>query len=288
MFRFAKPIYIGFGNAKTLIWKGVIMRYIIDHDYHIHSQLSECSSHPEQTTENILKYAKQNNLKRICLTDHFWDEIVGNPSEWYAPQDFAHICKALPLPQDDEVEFLFGCETDFDKLFRVGVSKERLDKFDFIIIPTTHLHMPNFTYYEEDSSPESKAKLWTLRLEKLFELDLPWHKIGLAHLATPLITPTSREDYLKTLDLIPSDEMERVFGKAAELGVGIEINRDDMNFSDAEADTVLRMFRIAKAQGCKFYLGSDAHNPKGFEITMGLFNRGIDWLELTEDDKFKF
>ena len=262
------------------------MRYIIDHDYHIHSQLSECSSHPEQTTENILKYAKKNGLKKICLTDHFWDEIVGNPSDWYRPQDFAHICKALPLPKDDEVEFLFGCETDFDKLFRVGVSKKRLDKFDFIIIPTTHLHMPGFTIDEKDFSVENRARLWVERLDNLFDYNLPWKKIGIAHLACSLITPSSREDFLKTLSLIPNEEMERVFSKAAELGVGIEINRDDVNFSDDEAETVLRMFRIAKNQGCKFYLGSDSHNPRGFENAVDLFNRGIDLIGLTENDKF--
>jgi histidinol phosphatase-like PHP family hydrolase len=132
------------------------MRYVVDHDYHIHSQLSECSSHPEQTTANILKYAKNNGLKKICLTDHFWDDLVGSPSPWYAPQDFAHICEALPLPKDDEVEFVFGCESDFDKIFRVGVSKERLDKFDFIVIPTTHLHMRRngFFFASFGASPE--------------------------------------------------------------------------------------------------------------------------------------
>ena len=31
------------------------MRYIADHDLHIHTQLSLCSGHPEQTKENILK-----------------------------------------------------------------------------------------------------------------------------------------------------------------------------------------------------------------------------------------
>lgn len=33
------------------------MRYSFDHDLHIHSQISSCSNHPEQTTERILQYA---------------------------------------------------------------------------------------------------------------------------------------------------------------------------------------------------------------------------------------
>ena len=35
------------------------MKYIIDHDLHLHSQLSLCSGHPEQTTEAMLKYAAE-------------------------------------------------------------------------------------------------------------------------------------------------------------------------------------------------------------------------------------
>ena len=265
------------------------MRYIIDHDYHIHSQLSECSSHPEQTTENILKYAKKNNLKRICLTDHFWDEnikgVESSPYEWYKPQNFKHICKALPLPKDNSVEFLFGCECDFDKNFTLGISKEKFDEFDFVIIPTTHLHMSGFTL-DENCTIEERAALWSIRFKKLLEHDLPWHKIGIAHLACSAITASTREDYIKALNAIPSDKMYELFTKTANLGAGIEINRADMQFTLNEADTVLRMFRIAKECGCKFYLGSDSHNPKDFNGAINSFERAIEHLGLTEDDKF--
>lgn len=61
------------------------MRYSIDHDLHIHSQLSSCSSDSEQTPARILRYAQENGLKEICLTDHFWDETVEGASGWYAP-----------------------------------------------------------------------------------------------------------------------------------------------------------------------------------------------------------
>ena len=46
------------------------MKYIVDNDLHIHSQLSLCSSDPEQTNERILEYAEENGLKTICLTNH--------------------------------------------------------------------------------------------------------------------------------------------------------------------------------------------------------------------------
>lgn len=263
------------------------MRFSFDHDYHIHSQLSLCSNDPNQTPESILEYAEKAGLREICITDHFWDSDVPGASSWYAKQDFEHISKALPLPKSDKVTFFFGCETDMDKFMTVGVSESRFDRFDFIIIPTTHLHMKGFTFNEEDGrTAEGRARLWVERLDSLLNQPLPFHKIGIAHLACGLTAPASREMLLEVLNLIPEDEMVRLFTKAASLGVGIELNSSDMNFADSEADTVLRMFRIAKSCGCKFYLGSDIHHPANVEKLTAVFNRAIDLLGLTEDDRF--
>lgn len=263
------------------------MKFKIDHDYHIHSQLSSCSRDPEQTPDRILQYAKENGLSRICLTDHYWDSAVDGASQWYRPQDFDHIAKAMPLPQDEEVEFLFGCETDMDKLMTVGIPAARFDEFDFIIIPTTHLHMTGFTISNEDAeSNERRAQLWVERLDALLHKSLPFGKIGLAHLVCGLIKRESREEYLNVLSLIPDAEMERLFTMAAELGCGIELNQSDMSFGDDEADVVLRPFRIAKSCGCKFYLGSDAHHPTQFKKSKGVFERAVTLLDLKESDKF--
>lgn len=263
------------------------MEFKIDHGYHIHSQLSSCSRDPEQTPDRILQYAKENGLSRICLTDHYWDSAVDGASQWYRPQDFDHIAKAMPLPQDEEVEFLFGCETDMDKLMTVGIPAARFDEFDFIIIPTTHLHMTGFTISNEDAeSNERRAQLWVERLDALLHKSLPFGKIGLAHLVCGLIKRESREEYLNVLSLIPDAEMERLFTMAAELGCGIELNQSDMSFGDDEADVVLRPFRIAKSCGCKFYLGSDAHHPTEFKKSKGVFERAVTLLDLKESDKF--
>ena len=264
----------------------IYMKCIYDNDLHIHSMLSSCSNDEKQTTERILSYAKENNLKTICITDHFWDENVTGASDWYKPQNFAHISSSLPLPEENGIRFLFGCEGDMDKYLTLGISKECFDKFDFVVIPTTHLHMTGFTYEETDNTPERKAELWLKRLDALLNMDLPFHKIGIAHLACNLIFSGSREKYIETLNLLPEDELKKLFTKAAKLGCGIELNYSDMSFGDEEADDVLRMFRIAKDCGCKFYFGSDAHHPSGFEKTKVVFERAIDMLGLTEDDKF--
>lgn len=262
------------------------MCYIFDNDLHIHSHISLCSKDPAQTTEAILQYAKDNGLKTVVITDHYWDSSVEGASGFYSAQNYDWISRSKPLPQSEGIRFLFGCETDIDKNMRLGIPMERFDDFDFVVIPTTHLHMKGFTITEEDASTcEGRARAWLSRLEGLLEMPLPFHKIGLAHLATPLIAP-KREDYLKVLELLPEQRLRDLFEKCALLGVGIELNASDMDFSDEEARTVLGMFVIAKECGCKFYLGSDAHHPQGLKKAKEIFERAIDMLGLTEDDKF--
>ena len=262
-------------------------KYKIDHDYHIHSYLSSCSRDDEQTTARMLKYAKENSFSSICITDHYWDSAVEGVSNWYAPQNFEHISKSLPLPYDKDVKFLFGCECEMDKNMRLGMPESRFEDFDFVIIPTTHMHMKNFTVSEADMGNAPRcAELWVERLDALLSMALPFGKIGIAHLSCNLLNPKSREEALKTLDLIPNYEMERLFSKAASLGVGIELNKYDMMFEDSEADTILRPFKIAKHMGCKFYLGTDAHHPDFFDGAVEVFERAVTMLGLTENDKF--
>jgi len=267
------------------------MSRFYDHDLHIHSELSLCSGDPEQTPERILAYAKENGLRTICLTDHHWNENVPGASSWYQKQDTAHIRQALPLPQAEGVRFLFGCETDMDQFHTVGLAREHFDQFDFVIIPTTHLHMKGFTIPRADAESEGhtalRARLWVERLDALLGMDLPFRKIGVAHLACGLMNNVSREEYLHTLELIPTADMERLFRRAAEVGVGIELNMSDMSFSDGEAETVLRMFRVAKSCGCKFYCGTDAHHPKEFADAASVFERAVTLLGLTEKDRFE-
>ena len=263
------------------------MKFKVDHDYHIHSKLSACSNDPGQTNERLLQYAKDNGLSKICITDHYWDSTIISEGNWYKTDNFDHISEAKPLPTSEEVEFLFGCETDMDRNFNLGIPPERYDDFDFIIIPTTHLHMHGFTIKEEDlNSNKRRAELWVERLEKLLEMDLPFAKIGIAHLTCILLNKKTREDFLETLSLISDEDMKRVFTKAARVGVGIELNRYDMEFSESETDTVLRPYRIAKKCGCKFYLGCDAHHPKDFDGAKKTFEKAINLLGLEESDKF--
>jgi histidinol phosphatase-like PHP family hydrolase len=233
-----------------------------------------------------LEYAKQNKLKKICLTNHFWDESVPPTDEFYNSQSYKHISKTLPLPQTDDIQFLFGCEVDMDKNLTLGISRDRFDSFDMILISINHFQLKGITVSDEDyCNPPRIANLWVEHFNTVLDMDLPFHKIGFSHLTASLMVISSREKYLEVLNLIDSSDMQRLFKRAAELGAGIELNARDMGFSEEEADTVLRPYRIAKECGCKFYLGSDSHHPQDFEKIKN-FHNAIDLLELEEDDKF--
>lgn len=256
----------------------------IDHDLHIHSNLSGCAGALgiTQTPENILKYAEKNRFNTICVTDHFWDGAVyGDAAE--GEKTMAHIKSALPLPQTESVRFLFGCETDMDRSNTIGLAPEHYKDFDFIIIPTTHFHLTGHTILGTETM-EERAALWCSRLDHVLEQNLPFHKVGIAHLTLTAIMSEGR--HRDVLQYITDEEYIRLFRKAADRGCGIELNFDWRSASEEELAVQLRVYRIAKEEGCRFYLGSDAHYLAAFEGMYENFSRITDLLQL--DDRHKF
>ena len=255
------------------------MKFRIDHDMHMHSRLSPCSSDQNQTPENLLRFAEAQGLSTICLTDHFWDENVPasmpKPDYWYAHQTTEKLSRWGKLPQGEGIRFLFGCETDISKDGAIGISPANFDRFDFIIVPVNHLHLTGFTC-EGGEDSETRAKLWCDRLELVLDAAMPFHKMGLAHLTG-------------TADVFPcisDEELTRLFTKAASRGIGIELNGSWLNYTEEEFAVHLRPLRIAKACGCRFYLGSDAHSLDRFERRIENFTKIINALDLEESDKF--
>ena len=260
------------------------MKFVIDHDLHLHSRLSLCSGHPEQTAENLLKYAKEQGLRHICLTDHFWDETVPGASGWYQIQNYAHVAEALPLPEAEGVTFDFGCETDMDKFMVLGISRQVMDKFAFMIVPTSHLHMTGFTIPPEVTSVADRAKYYMARNHALLDMDLPFEKMGLAHF-TSCLDSNCAGTCDDIMNAITDGGFAEFFERLAASGMGLELNTPPV---DASNPAVLRPYRIARSCGCKFYLGSDSHSPADLSGAHARFQAIVDALDLTEDDKFSF
>ncbi len=264
------------------------MKFVIDHDLHIHSQYSNCSSDPEQNNERILQYAKDNGLKKICLADHLWDENLPCDFEGYQISCFKKISKALPLPKDDEVEFLFGCETEMDWQNMIGLTDKMYDTFDFIIVPINHLHLTPFTRREEDDETERRIDLYYRRFDRVLCSDLPFGKVGLAHPTCSLMARDMKQcdEMLKKMD---KNVLRELYSRAQKKNLGIELNESLSRINSPEGAAIYKAhMEIAKECGCKFYIGSDAHHPKDLQFTQEKFGKIIDLLGLTEDDKFSF
>ena len=262
------------------------MQFAIDHDLHIHSKLSICSRDAGQTTDAILAYAQKNHLSTVCITDHFWDfSIPRNNMPFYDTQDVAHIKQSLPLPQAEGVRFLFGGETDMDIDMTIGVSKDVAEMLDFLIVPTTHLHMA----LPPAESYESRALHYIKRIHAFASSDLPFHKVGFAHATTNLIAPVGEDgkrNSARVLEKIPDSELYEAFRAIAQVGAGVEINFNPNLYDEKDLSIVLRTYFIAKECGCKFYLGSDAHHPADFEKVGTTLPKIIGLLSLQESDKF--
>lgn len=259
------------------------MRYIADHDFHIHSTVSLCCKDVEQTPERILRYAKSNKYRSICLTNHFWDENVKSEAEWHEAHGYNNLISVLPLPQDSDVKFLLGAETDIDYNGVLGISKERMKMLDFVVVATTHLHLAGNTVRNKIETPEEAADWWLKKLDCLLKMELPWHKIGIAHLTCGHIL---KNQTAKVISLLSDKSLYYVFKRCADKGVGIELNMKTLFMSQEEKEILLRPYYIAKDCGCKFYLGSDAHKTEALETAKANFENIITLLDLKESDKF--
>lgn len=270
------------------------MRYIVDHDLHIHSGGSMCSGDPEQTPARILRYADDEGFTTVGLSDHFWDETVPMPRggwgpDFYTSQNWPHITKNLPLPQQEGIRFLFGAEVDMTLDGTVGVSPERLAKLDYVLISISHFHCTDFTIRAEDAAtPAGRAEVLLDKLEALLERPLPWHKIGLAHLTGRKLGGGDPDAHCEVLRLVQGERLTALFQKAASLGVGIELNTATFGFgNDAEQEAVTAFYAHAKDCGCKFFFGSDAHGAGQFLPHRRRAQEMADALGLTEEDIFR-
>lgn len=259
------------------------MRFVADHDFHIHSTVSSCCHDEKLTPLAIFEYAVKNDYKRICLTNHFWDETVPSRATWHPAHRSENIKSVLPLPQSENVRFLFGVETDMDFDNVLGIGEKWLKELDFIIVATTHLHLAGHTVPEKLTTPQQAAFHWFDKIEALLKMDLPFRKMGIAHLTCGHVFESRTPEVIA---LLPDDHLYRVFGDCAKKGIGIELNMKTLGMSDESKQILLRPYYIAKDCGCKFYLGSDAHSTNNLASAKENFEDVITTLDLKESDKF--
>ena len=202
-------------------------KFPINHDLHTHTGLSLCSPDKGFKAEHTVNFAKENDYSMVCFNDHFWDADVPGAMEWYQHQNMNHIKQLLPLPDGSPVKVLFGCETEYCGGVKIGVAPAHYDDFDMIVVPVNHFHMVDFVRPPEYDTEEKIAELLLLRLEELCELNLPWTKIGIAHLNAYF---GRAEQYIADMK-IPESRLREVYRFLSKQGAGIEFNAGCFSFS---------------------------------------------------------
>ena len=254
-------------------------------DLHCHSSLSSCCGDERMVPERILRHAVEVGYEAICLTDHLWDSAVPGASKWYAPQDIAHVRSALPLPEDPACRFYFGCETELPISGVPALLRENFDLFDFVVIPVNHMHMAGLVRAEGIDTPEKMAVNIENRLENLLEQDLPFRKIGLAHLTCSLMFREGKiADVMRTIN---EARLLRILKGYAAAGTGVELNAFAFSEMADRPDDILKIYRIAKEAGCRFYSSSDAHSVEALDSVPQTLPAVIQALGLTEADAYR-
>lgn len=119
----------------------------IKHDVHTHTTLSRCCYDPRATVENYIRRAAELGHTVFGLSNHLWDEKVAGASSWYKNQMISYGLQQMDCVPEDTcgLKILCGTETEYSAAKdTVGMLAETAARFDYVLIPHTHMHMRNF------------------------------------------------------------------------------------------------------------------------------------------------
>ncbi len=234
----------------------------INHDIHVHTQLSSCCQDPEQTPANILAKVAALGLRTLGFADHLWVRDLPGASNWYRPQNETHVLKIrsqLPADPPAGLRVLIGCESEFTGT-ACGIDAARAAAFDFVLLPCTHFHMVNFVRPESIATASEQAALLLERLDKVLDYDFV---TGIAHPFMAVNQGHLHDEMCRWL--LQSDQLLRCLDKAAARGISLEINKCyfpqlfGKKMPSYRDESVLPILEKAKRAGCCFHFSSDAH-----------------------------
>jgi len=234
----------------------------IAHDLHVHTYLSSCCRDKERmTVANILSAAAARGLRTVGFSDHIWTNASVPPSAWYRPQDATQIRRLrndLAALSPSTVRVSVGCEADMRAPGQFSITPDFAACLDHVLLSCSHFHMKGFVEQPADTSPRAVA-------EHLVAFFVSGVRSGLAtSIAHPFlpIGDTARLDAI--LGSLSDAELTDALGVAAENRVALEITINFLPKPGPEPtfslETPVRLLTLAKAAGCRFTFGTDAHD----------------------------
>ncbi|MBQ7347154.1 MAG: hypothetical protein IJW55_04285 [Clostridia bacterium] len=310
---------------------------IVVHDVHTHNVFSHCCTDRTASTAAYMQKETELGMKVFGLSNHIWDESVKGCSYWYSHQtiSLAEEAKASFANAPAGLKCLFGAESEYYGCFdRLGMSVEGAKRFDYLIIPHSHLHMRNEVmsdfpeiieirkrieaeireacpYLEDDTVKVMMSSLKEAHLKKYvpeMTTDLGRFNVRAAidnflalvenetfrqicktvptSIAHPFglcgVSNSLKNGYLQLID---DATLHDCFARAKKIGAYVEINTGAVKECglDLAHNGLMRVFAIAKEEGCQFTFGSDSHSVKALEV-IKVGNDVCKYLGLTPSD----
>jgi len=247
---------------------------LLDYDSHVHTYYSPCAHGVDQATEPVaspqryLRRAKELGLRAMVFTDHFVeDPTLPGMVLFYKSSGRAILSNLrqelarLPAPQGCQV--FIGCETETLSTSWVGVSEATARALDFVLVPTTHYHLPGVP------KPASYAPR-DVAAHMLMMLDAVVSKPWLDSVAHPFAESEFLIGDLRAIyEAMDKVRLCDILGLAARNGVALEVNASSL--AATELPNYPAVYReivfLAKSLGVRFTFGSDAHNAAHLGMT---------------------
>lgn len=260
-------------------------------DLHLHTNLSLCA--PKDTTiRSYLDFCGSEKVDTIGISNHIYlPEMLASNGQ---PESngLEHALKLLPeiqeLRKTSGVNILFGCEAETFLDQGLSLAPEDGRYFDYVLLAPSHINNFPLYYAKYDiTSPDSLREIIVERFLYACSLDygVP---TAICHPLYPIVSGCEEEVVNGISDSVLAD----CFSAAAKSGKSIEIHaclyRKNTTLDDEGlSPTYLRVLSAAKACGCKFHFGTDAHRPSSFIGKHALLHRAAERVGITQADMWK-
>lgn len=248
-------------------------------DMHTHTNLSFCSR-SDVTIKSYLPYCKQEGIKVLGISNHiyFTDD---SPKKVYTTmrKELERLKDNLPC------KVIVGAEVETVYNLEPNLTREQSKNFDYVLLASSHVFNTFSRYSGYDlSTPEKARDMYIKNFKRAlsFDFEVP---VGICHPLYPICCPWEEE----IVNGITDEQYAECFALAKKKDVSIEIHaclyrRGTTLNENGYSDAYYHLLEIAKAEGCKFHFGCDAHTPDAFigkhEILFNVAER----LGLTKKD----
>lgn len=239
---------------------------IAPYDMHAHTYYSPCGrrltadGQPSATPALYRDEARRLGLQTIYLTDH----LVQDPTDPAAPQfykgsgpailaDLRHELARLDCA--DGVRFLVGCETETFSTEQVGIGPALAAQLDIVLVPTSHYHLTGAPQPESMAPADVARHMLTLLASVVAK---PWLDV----IAHPFAENEALIGDLRAIwEAMDRAWLTDILGEAARVKMAVEANAACLQDPAIPhyREVMAQFLPLARAQGCKLTIGSDAH-----------------------------